>query len=213
LNNSTRTINELTSITLTNKATDNDIPTNTLTYEIVSAPLGATLNPANGIFAWTPSEAQGPSSNSILVRVFDDGIPSLSATQRFSIVVNEVNSAPIFSPIPNKSVAAGQTLTFNAVVTDQDLPAQVLTFNLESGAPTGAAIDPSSGVFSWTPANNAPPSTNQVKIRVVDNGTPSLSATQSVTIFVTVSIRISSVQTTDATHISVAWDAQSGKTY
>ena len=212
LNNTSRTINELTSISLTNRATDVDASTNILTYEIVSAPTGATLNPTNGIFAWTPSEAQGPSSNSILVRVYDNGVPSLSATQRFTIVVNEVNSAPILSPIQNKSVAAGQQLTFTAVVNDPDLPAQVLAFNLEPGAPSGATID-AGGVFAWTPASSAPPSTNQLKIRVVDNGTPSLSATQTFTIFVTVSIRITGIQTVDATHVSISWETQAGKNY
>jgi hypothetical protein len=212
LNNTTRTINELTSISLTNRATDADVPTNILTYEIVSAPVGAAVNPTNGVFTWTPSEAQGPSSNSILVRVYDNGVPSLSATQRFTIVVNEVNSAPILSPIQNKSVAAGQQLTFTAVVNDPDLPAQGLAFNLEPGAPSGATIG-AGGIFSWTPASSAPPSTNQVKIRVVDDGTPSLSATQTFTIFVTISIRITGIENVDATHVSIAWEAQSGKNY
>jgi hypothetical protein len=40
--------------------------------------------------------------------------------------------------------------TFTATATDPDLPAQTLTFSLV-GAPAGAAIDSSSGVFSWTP--------------------------------------------------------------
>jgi len=212
LNNTTRTINELTSITLTNRATDNDIPTNILTYEIVSGPAGALLNPTNGLFTWTPNEAQGPSSNSILVRVYDDGSPSLSATQRFTILVNEVNSAPVLSPIANKTVAAGQQLTFTAVVNDADIPANVLTFNLEAGAPSGATVD-ASGTFNWTPASGASPSTNQLKLRVVDSGTPSLSATQSFTIFVTTSIRITNIHQTDSTHVSITWETQSGKSY
>src|SRR5207245_7835560 len=146
LNNTIWTINELTPITLTNKATDVDIPANILTYAIVSAPSGATVDSASGLFNWTPTEAQGPSSNSILVRVFDNGSPSLSATQRFTIMVNEVNSAPILSPIANKTVAVGQVLTVNSVVNDPDLPAQTLTFSLGAGAPTGANLDSSSGV-------------------------------------------------------------------
>jgi len=212
LNNTTRTINELTSITLTNRATDNDIPTNILTYEIVSAPVGAAVNPTNGLFTWTPSEAQGPSSNSVLVRVYDNGSPSLSATQRFTILVSEVNLAPLFPPIPNKSVAAGQQLTFPSGVTDSDIPANALAFNLEAGAPSGATID-ATGLFRWTPASGSSPSTNQFKIRVVDNGSPSLSATQSVTIFVTISIRITDIHQTDSTHISITSETQSGKPY
>jgi hypothetical protein len=40
--------------------------------------------------------------------------------------------------------------TFTATATDSDLPAQALTFSLVS-APPGAAIDASTGAFSWTP--------------------------------------------------------------
>ena len=212
LSNTVWTINELTPITLTNKATDVDVPTNVLTYEIVSAPAGASVNSTNGVFSWTPTEAQGPSSNSILVRVFDNGVPSLSATQRFTIMVNEVNSAPIFSPIANQTVAVGQLLTVNSVVNDPDLPAQVLTFSLGSGAPTGANLDTSSGVFTWTPTAQSP-GTNAITIRVVDNGAPSLSATQSFTLFVTTAIHITDIHKVDATHLSITCETQSGKNY
>ena len=99
-------------------------------------------------------------------------------------MVNEVNSAPILSPIANKTVAAGQLLTVNSVVNDPDLPAQILTFSLGAGAPTGANLDSSSGIFSWTPSNAQSPSTNVVTIQVADNGTPSLSDQKSITVSV-----------------------------
>src|SRR5437899_12756726 len=104
------------SITITYAVQDDQI--NLPSYHIVSSPAGASVNSSNGVFTWTPTESQGPSSNSILVRVFDNGVPSLSATQRFTIVVNEVNSAPIFSPIANQNAAPGQLLTVNSVVND-----------------------------------------------------------------------------------------------
>jgi hypothetical protein len=184
LNNTVFTINELTSISLTNKATDTDVPTNVLTYELLSALSGATVDPATGIFTWTPSEAQGPSSNSILVRVFDDGTPSLSATQRFSIVVNEVNLPPVLSPIVDRTVDAGQLLSFANQVDDPDLPPQALRFSLVEG-PDGANINAETGVFRWTPACAQGSTTNRISVRVTDNGLPvSLSATQSFSVVV-----------------------------
>lgn len=213
LNNSTRTIAELTSITLTNRATDQDTnsgPLNVLTYELVSGPEGVVVNPTTGIFNWVPSEAQGPSSNSILVRVFDDGVPSLSATQRFTVLVTEVNVAPVFPPIPNKNVNIGQTLSFTNVVNDPDLPAQSLTFSLGAGAPSGATLGATSGIFSWTPPATG---TNVVSIRVVDNGTPALSATQSVTIVVSSIIRITGTQLVSPTELSITFESQNGKDY
>ncbi|HMC26947.1 MAG TPA: putative Ig domain-containing protein, partial [Verrucomicrobiae bacterium] len=112
-----------------------------------------------------------------------------------------------------KTVATGQLLTVNSVVNDPDLPAQILTFSLGAGAPTGVNLDSSSGVFTWTPSSAQSPSTNVVSIRVADNGTPSLSATQSFTIFVTSGIHITDIRKVDATHLSITCETQSGKNY
>ena len=43
-----------------------------------------------------------------------------------------------------------RSLTFTATATDNDLPANTLTFTLV-GEPTGAVDRPVSGVFTWTP--------------------------------------------------------------
>ena len=71
------------------------------------------------------------------------------------MTVNEVNVAPELGSIGNQSVDEGTELTFTATATDDDLPAQALTFSLADGTagsvPAGAAIDPDTGVFSWTP--------------------------------------------------------------
>jgi hypothetical protein len=86
------------------------------------------------------------------------------------------NTAPVLAPIPNRAVTLGQTLSFTVSATDTDSPPQTLAFSLLPGAPSGAFIGPSSGVFSWTPS--IAPATNVISVKVVDNGSPSLSATQ-----------------------------------
>lgn len=91
------------------------------------------------------------------------------------------NTAPVLAIITNRVVTLGQTVSFIASATDADLPAQTLAFSLY-GAPSGATINPFTGQFTWTPS--AAPSTNTIRVVVSDNGTPSLSATQSVTIAV-----------------------------
>ena len=90
-----RTINELGLLTITNSATDVDLPSQTLTYSLTNAPTGMSINSVSGVLTWTPTEAQGPSTNLIRVIVRDNGSPSLSATQAFTVVVNEVNKAPV----------------------------------------------------------------------------------------------------------------------
>jgi hypothetical protein len=51
------------------------------------APSGAAINAGSGLFTWTPNAAQAPSTNSISVRVTDNGVPPLSATRAFIVTV------------------------------------------------------------------------------------------------------------------------------
>src|SRR5262249_57166747 len=55
---SDRTINELTTLTVTNTATDGDLPANVSSYQLVSPPTGASIS-ASGVISWTPSRKKG----------------------------------------------------------------------------------------------------------------------------------------------------------
>lgn len=142
------TVTEGTLLTFTAGATDSDLPANTLTYTLIGAPVGALIHPDTGVFTWTPSENQGPGSFSFTVRAGDG---NLTDEQLVSVTVNEANTAPVLSAIPTQSVDKGALLTFTASATDVDLPANTLTFTL-IGAPSGAMIGPTTGIFTWTPA-------------------------------------------------------------
>src|SRR6185503_9216898 len=122
-----RTVDEGSALTLTATATDSDVPVQVLTFSLVSPPAGATITPS-GAFSWTPNETQGPSSTIITVKVTDNGSPNLSATNNFTVTVNEVNSLPVLSAITNRTVVEGQVLTFTNTASDPDLPANRLTF-------------------------------------------------------------------------------------
>ena len=64
-----------------------------------------------------------------------------------------MNFPPALDPIGDKTVEEGMLLTFTATASDDDVPAQALTFSL-AGAPAGALIDPVTGIFTWTPPEN-----------------------------------------------------------
>ncbi len=177
------TNNELTTFTFTATATDSDLPANTLTFSLLNAPPGSGINGASGVFAWTPTEAQGPSTNTFQVVVTDNGTPALSATQAVTLVVREVNTAPVLNPIASLTNNELTAFTFTAIATDSDLPANTLTFSLLN-APPGSGISGASGVFAWTPTESQGPSTNTFQVVVTDNATPALSATQAVTLVV-----------------------------
>ncbi|MFJ5791017.1 putative Ig domain-containing protein [Lysinibacillus sp. NPDC093197] len=140
-----KTVNEESQLTFTASATDADLPANTLTYSLVGAPTGASINSLTGVFTWTPTEAQGPGSYTFTVRV-SDGM--LTAAETITVTVNEVNSAPVLQAIGNQTVKKGNLLTFTVTATDSD--SAILTYSLV-GAPTGASINATTGVFTWTP--------------------------------------------------------------
>src|SRR5439155_626758 len=160
-------------------ATDPDLPANALSYSLdAGAPAGATINAATGVLSWVPSEAQGPADFNVTVRVTDNGTPVLSASRTFAIHVAEVNTAPALAAIGNQSVNEGSLLQFTASASDADQPANSLRFSLDAGAPAGAAIDPATGVFSWTPSEAQGPGDYSVTVRVTDDGAPALDASR-----------------------------------
>src|SRR5207244_3452478 len=122
-----------------------------------------TINPATGAISWTPTEAQGPSTNIVNVSVTDNGVPSLSVTNTFQVIVNEVNLAPVLTVPADQTMAEQTALNVSVSATDADLPANSLTFALVS-APTGMTINPASGAISWTPTEGQRASTDVVRV-------------------------------------------------
>ncbi|HWI59400.1 MAG TPA: lamin tail domain-containing protein, partial [Bacillota bacterium] len=73
-------------VSLLASATDPDLPLQDLTFKLAAdAPSGATIDPGSGQFSWTPPSAPGAWPISVIVS--DNGIPSLSATQTFTVTV------------------------------------------------------------------------------------------------------------------------------
>lgn len=172
-------------LSLTNVATDPDIPPNNLAFSLgTGAPAGMLLDGTNGILTWTPDGGQGGTTNPVSVIVTDDGVPPMSATQHFAVVVINTNLPPALTAIGNKVILEGATLMFTNTATDPDIPADLLTFSLGSNAPAGMTLDATNGVLSWTPTGAQSPSSNHVTVLVTDNGLPPLSAARSFGILV-----------------------------
>jgi hypothetical protein len=175
------------------------------------APANATIDAATGVFSWTPTEAQGPASYRITIRVTDDSSPALSSTGAFTAAVLETNSAPVLASVPTQIVYAGNTLVVTNMATDSDLPANLLTFSLVS-SPAGATIGANDGVFSWTTSDADSNTTNSVSVRVSDNGAPQLSDTNSFLIMVFPKPTLQSVTAQDGS-IQFNWNAIPGHSY
>lgn len=98
-------------------------------------------------------------------------------------VIAPSNTPPVLAAISNYTINAGITLVITNVATDTDQPPPTLTFGLAI-APTNAVITTNSGILVWRPLVAQANSTNPFSVTVADNGTPSLSATQSFTVTV-----------------------------
>src|SRR5207247_2505859 len=121
-----RTITELSTLTVTNTASDADLPANTLTDRKRAVQGGRVLNRRRGVVAWKTTDPQSPSTNLITVRVIDNGAPQSSDTRSFTVVVTEANRAPVLTVPPDQTVTELSTLTVTNTASDADLPANTL---------------------------------------------------------------------------------------
>jgi hypothetical protein len=179
------TINEGDALQLTPIASDADLPPQTLSFSLLpGAPLGVTVDPATGQLNWTTPKGSGATTNRLGVIVTDNGFPPLSATGLVTVAIQRVNSAPILALVQNYTINEGFRLVITNQVTDYDIPAQTFTWSLGPGAPAGATINPTNGIFTWQPVVHQGPSTNLITVIVTDNGVPPLSASQQFTVIV-----------------------------
>ena len=86
-------VNPLNTLVVTNTATDGALPAPTLTYVLTSTVGGTNvpvINATNGVIRWTPDATQWGTSNTLTTVVTASGVPALSATNVFGVVVNPV---------------------------------------------------------------------------------------------------------------------------
>jgi hypothetical protein len=148
------------------------------------------------------------------VRVTDSGSPALAGFETITVSVLEVNVAPSLSPVADQQIAVGDHLWLTLRAADADLPANVLTFALEAGAPTGVSLDASSGLLGWSPGAGQV-GTNLIGVRVTDNGAPPASGSGTVRVVVTpvVPISFTEIRLASPDTLSITWQSEPGKTY
>jgi hypothetical protein len=86
---------------VTNTATDPNVPPQTLTFNLLTGPAGATLTPLDAIDAqlsWRAPVSAAGTTNPVTVTVMDNGT-LLSATNRYNVIVNPLSSQPTVGSI------------------------------------------------------------------------------------------------------------------
>jgi cyclophilin family peptidyl-prolyl cis-trans isomerase len=161
----THTIDELQTLTFTASASDADAPAQALFFSLNNAPSGMTINTQTGVITWTPTEAQGPGTFVIQVRV-NDSLGGFD-TELVTITVNETNQAPILNALNTLEAFSGGTLTAQIPGFDPDLPTQGLVYTLEAG-PDGLIINASTGVITWSLPESATAGIASITVRLTD---------------------------------------------
>ncbi|HWN96077.1 MAG TPA: PA14 domain-containing protein, partial [Methylomirabilota bacterium] len=110
-----------------------------------------------------------------------------------NLTPHQNNNPPWLTAISNVVAARNASVTFPASAVDADAPVQSLIFSLDPGAPAGASIDPTTGVFSWTLSAAQPFGAYSITLRVTDTGTPEMSDAQTFTVVVQTNLANASV--------------------
>ncbi len=155
-------INAGVTLVVASAATDTDTPPQTLTFSLLGAPANATIDTNSGVFTWRPLVTQANTTNPVTIEVSDNGIPSLSATQTFTVTVN-----PLTEPGVTLSMVGGQLHLTVAGEVGPDYAVQAST-NL-TGWQTIFTTNSPPTPFDWTDPN---PGTFPVRFYRVVIGPP-----------------------------------------
>jgi len=174
---SSATIAEDTSLVASLSA--NDIDGNSLVYATTTNPTNGTLtlNSANGQYTYTPN-LNFNGSDSFMFKVNDGTTDSNVST--VSITVTPVNDAPVLTLGTTTAVTIDELTNFSFTSSATDADGNTLSYSL-SGAPAGASINSSTGVFTWTPTEAQGPGVYPFSVVVSDG---SLTDSESITVTV-----------------------------
>ncbi|MEH1784617.1 MAG: putative Ig domain-containing protein [Nostoc sp.] len=154
------------------QATDPD--NDPLTFSLVNAPAGMTLN--QGVIVWQPTASQF-GNNSVSVQVSDG--QGGTTTQSWTIQVSNQlsNLPPTITSTPTKVTSLGRIYTYKPTAIDSDGDSEALpptadrkTWSLVSDTvppPQGMVIDSQTGTIVWQPTANQIGDTT-VRVQVTD---------------------------------------------
>jgi hypothetical protein len=146
--------------------------------------------------------------------IYDIDLRLMSGSPKtVSFSITSGNQPPVLGPLEDQWVIEGTLLSYAVPANDPDGPSQTLSYNLEPGAPAGAAINRTNGLFTWTPPINHTPTTNWITVRAADDGSPPLSATNSFNAVVVQPPRFEPMTQPVLGAVTLNWRTQPGMTY
>ena len=119
-------------LTVTNSATNTVLTSATYTFGLPSPSTNYWIDPISGVLTWTNTVAL-PGTNQVSVKVTDNSVPPLSATNRFSVII-------IILPPPPVLIVSNTLFSSN--------PFQ---FSFQTRSNTTWRIDASTDLLNWLP--------------------------------------------------------------
>lgn len=198
-----------TAVTDVNSTDNSDTEGAGLTYSKTTANSGGidnglfTLDPITGVLTFiSPPNFESPidngNDNSYEVQVTVTDSSGLTDTQDITVTVSDANDSPVITSdggLATASVDAeeNQTAVTTVVATDEDLPAQTLTFSITGGDDQDKFdINSQSGVLTFitapdfeNPEDVGEDNIYDVQVTVTDNGTPNGTEFQDIAVSVT----------------------------
>lgn len=194
IGNQTATEDQAFTLSVTNRFTDANLPTDVLTFTATRSdgtalPTWLTFNASTQTFTGTPTNSDVGVLN-IRVTAADSQNTSTSASstsQTFQLTVANVNDDPTVSTIPNQTAPEQSAFNLNASTffSDPDV-GDVLTFAAQrTGAvttlPAWLTFNTNSGIFTGTP-DDTDVGTSTIQVTGTDSGGRSVSTTFTLTV-------------------------------
>ncbi len=132
---------------------------NPLSWSLVTAPPGMSVDPMTGTIRWTPLPTQ-IGAQPVDLRATDSA--GQATDQKFTLDVRGAVLPPQFTSTPLTQGGAGTLYTYAAQAVDPQ--GQALTYTFDA-APIGMTIDPASGMIRWTPPTSG---TATITLRATD---------------------------------------------
>ena len=117
------------------------------------------------------------------------------------------NNPPVLGVVTNRWVARGGAVSFTVAAAEPDA-GQALSFSLDAGAPGGAAVHPTTGVFSWSVPPDQAFGPQSFTVRVSDTGAPVMTDGQAFTVSVLTNATLSFVSGGGV--LSLSWPQAAG---
>ena len=101
----------------------------TLTFSLDTAPSGMAIDPETGVIQWTPARDAG--DHPVTVTVTDDGPPSLTDTQSYTLTVNAIPSELVYTSTGDPiNIGDNKTVSSSINVSGTGLTVGTLTIQI-----------------------------------------------------------------------------------